>query len=149
MADVVTSIEIKAPLKEVINYACDPDNARFWYNNIKSVAWKTPRPLKVGSLLTFGARFLSRDLSYTYEVTEFSDHKFVMKTAEGPFPMETTYSFRTEKAVTIMTLQNKGEPSGFAKLFTPIMSMMMKLANKKDLRKLKNIMEHPLERESD
>lgn len=148
MVDVVTNIEINAPLKKVMDYACNPDTAMAWYENIKSVVWKTAGPLRVGTHITFGARFLLKELSYTYEVTEFSDHTFVMKTAEGPFPMETIYRFEMVSAnVTTMTLQNKGEPTGFSKLFTPLISAMMKRANQKDLKRLKNIIEQTLEQE--
>ena len=150
MVNVLTSIEINAPLRKVVDYTCDPDNAPEWYYNIKSVTWKTAKPLQVGTRVAFTARFLSKKLSYTYEVTEWTDQKFVMKTAEGPFPMETTYIFTAiNAALTRMSLQNKGEPSGFSRLFTPFISMMMKQANKKDLKKLKSILERSFDRKQE
>ena len=111
MVDITTEISIHASIEEVAAFASNPDNAPQWYVNIKSVVWKTAKPLRIGSRVAFIAEFLSKELPYTYEVMEFSDHKFLMKTAEGAFPMGTTYTFEAEKTnVTTMTLRNKGEP---------------------------------------
>src|SRR6516225_5345269 len=40
--DVVTETVIHRPIEVVSAYAANPDNAREWYVNIKSVEWKTP-----------------------------------------------------------------------------------------------------------
>lgn len=146
MVDVLTSIEINAPLRSVADYASNPDNAPNWYVNIRSVEWKTQKPLHVGSRIAFVTKFLGKELAYTYEVTELSDHKLVMKTGEGAFPMETTYMFEaTHSNGTTMTLRNKGEPTGFSKFFTPFISFMIKRANNKDLKTLKSILEDSIE----
>src|SRR5580765_3915419 len=92
--DVVTEIEIARPRTAVAAYAADPDHATAWYKNIASVEWETPPPLAVGSRLRFVAHFLGRTLEYTYEVRGHDPgHRFVMSTAQGPFPMETTYEW--------------------------------------------------------
>ena len=140
--DVVTEIEIERPRAEVGAYACDPDNATRWYANIESVEWRTPPPLAVGSRLEFVARFMGRRLAYTYEVREHAaGERFVMSTAQGPFPMETTYAFEDVPAGTRMTLRNRGEPSGFTKVAAPMMAAAMRRAMRKDLRRLKAILE--------
>ncbi len=140
--DVVCELEIPAPREEVAAYAADPDNTTSWYANIKAVEWETPRPLAVGSRLAFVASFLGRRLSYTYEIRELvPGERLVMSTAEGPFPMETTYTWADAGAgATRMTLRNRGEPAGFAKLAAAGMERAMRRAMSKDLRRLSAIL---------
>ena len=94
MVDVVTEVVIARSRGEVAAYVSDPDNAMVWYENIKSVEWKSQKPLEVGSRIAFSAQFLGRRLSYTYEVSEIvRDERFVMTTAERPFGTVTTYTW--------------------------------------------------------
>lgn len=141
--DVETAIEIARPRAEVAGYAADPDNAPAWYANITQVEWEGPRRLAPGSRIAFTARFLGRRLAYTYEIRELvAGERLVMSTAEGPFPMETTYAWQdTPGGGTRMTLRNRGEPSGFAKIGAPVMTRAMRRANTKDLERLKGILE--------
>jgi hypothetical protein len=141
--DVRTEIEIERPRSTVSAYAVDPDRAMSWYANIKAVEWKSARPIAEGSLVSFVATFLGRRLAYTYEVTQLTPgQKFVMRTSEGPFPMETTYTWEdTPAGGTRMVLRNRGEPSGFSKMAAPLMTAAMRRANKKDLNRLRDILE--------
>ena len=143
--DVSSEIEISRPRAEVAAYAGDPDHATAWYRNIKAVEWRSPRTLAVGSRIAFVAQFLGRRLEYTYEVVELvPGERFVMRTAEGPFAMETTYTWRdAPEGATTMTLRNRGEPAGFAKVTAPMMAGAMRRANRNDLRRLKEILERP------
>jgi uncharacterized membrane protein len=143
--DVQTQITIGRPRDEVAAYAANPDNATAWYEKIKSVEWKTEKPLAVGSKIAFVARFLGRQLAYTYEITDLTPgERVVMRTADGPFPMETTYTWLdTSSGATRMTLRNRGEPSGFSKVATPMLAAAMRRANRKDLARLKDILEKP------
>ncbi len=140
--DVTTEIIIARPWKQVVTFASDPSHAPEWYANIASVRWQTPPPVGVGSRLDFVARFLGRTLAYTYEVVEYGPDRLVMRTAQGPFPMETTYTWRPEgESSTRMTLRNRGEPSGFGRVATPVMAAAMRRANQRDLARLKRILE--------
>ncbi|TQC41415.1 ATPase [Rhodococcus sp. WS4] len=141
--DVLTEIVIERPRHYVAAYVSDPGNSTQWYVNIKAVQWKTPKSAIPGSRVEFIAQFLGRTLTYTYEVTEWvPDERFVMWTAEGPFPMETTYAWAdSADGNTRMTLRNRGEPSGFSRMTAPIVAMAMRRANTKDLARLKAILE--------
>ncbi len=141
--DVQTEIVIDRPRAEVAAFACDPDNATAWYQNIEAVDWRTPPPLAEGTQLAFVARFLGRRLEYTYEVVELLPaERLVMGTSEGPFPMETTYTWEpVDENSTRMTLRNRGEPAGFSKVLAPFLAPAMRRANRKDLAALKTILE--------
>ncbi len=132
MVDVVTEIIILKPVEIVAEYAANPDNAPAWYNNINSVGWHTPRPLKIGSLVAFKAKFVGRQLAYIYEFVEWiPNQKLVMQTVDGPFPMQTTYTWTAiDEQTTRMTLRNK-----------VFMAKMMRKANNKDLEKIKQVLE--------
>ena len=141
--DVVTETVIARPRTAVAAFAADPDNAPAWYVNIKSVEWKSERPLRVGSRVAFVARFMGKRLAYTYEFIELvPNERLVMRTAEGPFPMETTYTWEsTEQGGTRMKLRNRGEPTGFSRLVAPFMTAAMRRANTNDLARLKVLLE--------
>ena len=141
--DVLTEIVIGRPVGVVSAYAAEPSNAPAWYQNITSVAWQTSPPLQAGSRMTFTARFLGRRLAYTYEVTDFTPgERLVMRTAQGPFPMETTYTWQPAgDGSTRMTLRNRGEPAGFPRLAAPLIATAMRHANRKDLRKLRAVLQ--------
>jgi uncharacterized membrane protein len=141
--DVLTETVIDRPRAQVAAYAADPGHAPDWYENIESVEWKTQPPIAVGSRMAFVARFLGRRLAYTYEIVELEPgEKLVMRTAEGPFPMETTYTWESAgDTSTRMTLRNRGEPSGFSRVSAPLMAAAMRRANRKDLARLKALLE--------
>jgi hypothetical protein len=141
--DVVTEIEIDRPRTEVAAFAADPDTATGWYENIESVEWVTSPPLGQGSKVAFVARFLARRLSYTYEIVDLvPGERLTMRTAQGPFPMETTYTWSdTPAGGTAMTLRNRGEPTGFSRVVAPVLAGAVRRANRRDLGRLKTILE--------
>ena len=142
MVNVQTEILIRRPRAEVAEYASDPDNAPQWYENIHRSQRLTPGPVAVGSRVAFIARFLGKELNYTYEFVEYvPGEKLVMRTAQGPFPMQTTYTWADDDGGTRMTLGNSGSPSGFSRLAGLFMAPMIRRETRKDLQKLKSILE--------
>ena len=141
--DVQVETTIERPVGPVAAFAGDPANAPKWYANIKSVDWQTPPPVSIGSRMDFVAHFLGRRLAYTYEVVELEpDRRLVMRTADGPFPMETTYTWEaTNDGSTRMTLRNRGNPAGFSRFAAPVMERAMRRATTNDLARLKTLLE--------
>lgn len=93
--------------------------------------------------MSFEAQFMGRKIAYTYEVREFVPGEWlVMSTAQGPFPMETSYKFSdAPSGATKVELRNRGRPSGFSNVLAPAMAGAIRRANRKDLRRLKSILE--------
>jgi uncharacterized protein YndB with AHSA1/START domain len=129
--DVVTEIEIAVPRAQVAAYAADPSNAPEWYVNIASVEWETTPPVVVGSRIAFVAQFLGRRIAYTYEVSELVPGERLV----------TTYTWADSGSGTTMTLRNAGDPHGFGAIAAPVMASAMRRANRKDLVRLKTILE--------
>ncbi|KSU78767.1 Polyketide cyclase / dehydrase and lipid transport [Pseudarthrobacter enclensis] len=142
MVNVETAVVINRPRAEVAWYAANPDNAPRWYVNIYQSRRLADGPLQVGSRAAFTAKFLGRELDYTYEFVEYvPGEKLVMRTAQGPFPMQTTYTWTDDGGGTRMTLGNSGSPTGFSRLAGLVMAPMIRRQTRKDLHRLKTILE--------
>ncbi len=141
--DVVTERVIRRPIGEVADFAGDPLNAPRWYAAIDTVTLLGESPMTIGSQMAFEARFLGRRLVYTYEVVDLvPGSRLVMRTAQGPFPMETTYEWEPAGPhATRMRLRNRGEPRGFASVTAPVMVAAMRRANENDLFRLAELLE--------
>jgi hypothetical protein len=146
MLDVTVQATIERPLPLVAAYAADPTNAVHWTTNIISAKWQGTPGVAVGSRVAFVANFLGRRLEYTYEIVEYlPGERLVMRTDEGPFPMETTYTWAPAAGGTLMSLRNRGTPTGFSRLATPLIAANVRRANREDLAALKGILEgHPV-----
>ncbi len=147
--DVLTETEIARPRAEVAAYAAEPANATAWYENIKRAERLGEGPPAVGLRVEFVAGFMGRTLAYTYELVDYEQGtRLVMRTADGPFPMETTYTWEDAgDGRTRMTLRNRGEPAGFSKLAAPVLAAAMRRANRRDLARLKQLLEAGTKRE--
>lgn len=142
MVDVRASIVIRRSRGVIAAFTSEPLNAPRWYTRIRSAVLDTPPPFAPGSRATFRARFLGRDLEYTYECTVLRvGRELVMGTTEGPFPMETSYRWEDVEDGTRMTIRNRGNPTGFSRLASPIIAYAMRRAMQQDLENLKLILE--------
>ena len=67
-----------------------------------------------------------------------------MRTADGPFPMETTYTWEAlDDGATRMTLRNRGRPPASPRSSRRSWPRAMRRANRKDLAALRTRLEQP------
>jgi hypothetical protein len=137
--DVEVHTTIDRARAEVAAYCCNPDNVTSWYANIRSVQWETAPPVQKGSRFRFTSQFLGREMAYTYEVVDMVlAERFVMRSDGSPFAMETTYTWQdAQGGATLMTLRNRGEPTGFVGLTAPILATAIRRATGNDIARLK------------
>ncbi|ANS78931.1 hypothetical protein SGUI_1535 [Serinicoccus hydrothermalis] len=135
-----------APRSLVAAVAGDPDQAMRWSANIRSVRWEGAPVVQEGARLDFVTRFLGRCLAYTYEIVDLvPDERLVMRTDDGPFPVETTYTWWDEKEVdgsprTGMSLRNAGRPKAMTTLASGAVTLGMKRAMRRDLERLRLVL---------
>lgn len=124
--DVLTETVIRRPVTVVAAFAETRATPRVVRRHRLRRVGQTPPPVAVGTRMAFVARFLGRRLTYAHEVTELVPReRLVMRTTNGPFPMETTYTWESlDAGATRMTLRNRGRP-----------------ANRKDLAELRTLLE--------
>ena len=118
----------------------NPDNAREWMANLKSVEWKPP--LAVRSQIGVVSELFGRRLKSTYEIAAFApEEHLVMRTAH-PFPMEMSYVWEsTAEGGTRMTLRGRGAPTGLSFLLVPMITAELRRSNEKSLCRLKKRLE--------
>ena len=142
LVDVSVSTHLDVPRGRVAAFAGDPANAPAWYANIRSVRPHGGPGVAVGARTDFVARFLGRELAYTYEVRDLvPGERLVMSTDDGPFPMETTYTWWDEDGGTGMGLRNRGRPRGVAALGSAVLSVAVRRATTRDLARLRALLE--------
>lgn len=141
--DVLTETVIARPRDEVAAFAVDPNRLPLWHLDIRAIEWKTEPPLAVGSQIALVSQVLHQRVAHTYEVVEFQPgDRFVMRSVQGAFPAERTYTWETTTdGGTRMTIRHQAAPVGLLRLLGPIAGMAIRRANAKDLAILKSILE--------
>jgi ligand-binding SRPBCC domain-containing protein len=141
--DVEVHTTIARPRPEVAAYCVDPDKVTAWNSNITAVQWEKGEPVTLGSRFRFTSGFLGRTLQYTYDVVELVEAaRFVMRSDQGPFPMETTYTWEdAPNGATWMSLRSRAEPTAFIGLAAPVLATAIRRSRANDLARLKSILE--------
>jgi uncharacterized membrane protein len=139
---VEEQIRIQRPRAEVAAWAADPDNAPRWRKDVDKVEWKSQPPLRTGARIALTTPSLGLPLAYRYTVEEHvPGERTVLRTEEGPFPIETTLSFADAgDGATEVMLTTSGEKKG-SKVANRILERTIRRTSRKDLARLKKILE--------
>ena len=122
---VEQTIRINARPETVWRYWTDPERICHWWG---ASAVLDPRPGGI-CLVRLGGDAVMRG-----EFVELIPYRRIVFTL-GWEP--------ADGGATRMTLRNRGEPAGFAKILAPLVAGAMRRANSKDLARLKSILEAP------
>jgi hypothetical protein len=142
--DVASEIEIGVPREQVARFAADPGNATLWRQIFEEAEPEHVGSPQVGWRVIFVSKVLAGKVPYTYQVVEHvPGERLVMRTEDGPFPVQTTYAWEDAgDGATRMTLQTSGEPKKHTtKLAVRLMTKAWRKADAKDLAALKAVLE--------
>ena len=143
MTDVTATTVIRRPRAEVAAYMFDPRNDAQWTTGVDTVRPHADGPLRAGSKVDRNVRFLGRRFGYMYEVTAAEPGRSVEMAVEVPFPMRIRYQLDDQGDATRATIRARGAPSGFFRLFGPLLDPMVRRSIGKDLELLRRRLERP------
>ena len=141
--DITATIEIKKWAVEVAAFAAHPDNATKWQVNIKSVDWKSPPPLRVGTRFVFGSSSFGKKTSLPFEVVKFAPgEQLIMRNSGDAFPKEIIYTWRpSEMGGTQMKMIQRGELTGLSRIFSIFSIRALQRSAAESLARLKTVIE--------
>ena len=139
--DVTVRTAIALPVPEVAAYVHDPANEPKWIGGISSSEPLTAEPIAVGSRVKRRATFAGRKIEYMTEVVALDEDARLLMKADQPFPMTIEYQFAGAEGGTVFTQRMQGGPTGFAGIFSPLTAIMVKNMVKRDMQRLKRILE--------
>jgi hypothetical protein len=141
--DVTAKISIKCPQKIVAAYAFDPANDPSWIGGIQEANIITGECVMLGTQVKRTAIFMGKTIEYVLEVTKFdTDHLIEMRSVKSPFPMVVRYQFDAiSNDNTLAAITVRGSSKGFFRIADFLMALMVKNNIRRDVRRLKKIME--------
>jgi uncharacterized protein YndB with AHSA1/START domain len=142
MPTVSVTTDLGAPPEAVFAVVADYEQGPKWQRNMRSVRWTSVPPRGVGSTFEQSARFMGRDLTATYEVTEYDPPRVVaIRSTTGPFPITVRRVLEAHDGGTRITETSSGGPEGIGKIFSPLMKPLLRSTIARDYRKLKELLE--------
>jgi len=142
MVDVSASITIDRPVEDVFAYVTDVTNDPAWHKDILEATKTSEGPIGVGTV--WHARFKpSMGISEgDMRVVSFEPNRLqVMKGDIGPMHPTVTYQLEPSNGGTKFTRHVQISVSGWMKIMSPMMGMMLPKQNKGFLANLKRVLE--------
>ena len=143
MIDVSTSIDIDRPADEVFAFVSEFPSNPLWQSGQRSCEWTSEPPLRVGSTYDQRARFLGRDMTNSFRVTEHEPGRRVEFTSTGgSFPITVTRSVDPiDDSRSRFTERVRGEPGRFFRIAEPILHRLVTRSIRRDFPRLKALLE--------
>jgi len=139
-----SEVEIDRNAPEVFAVVSDFSRNPEWQNGVVSAAWTSEPPIRVGSTYDQVARFLGKDVVTRFVVTDYQpDHSISIKSVESSFPIEVTRRvdpLGDHRCRVIADIA--GDPSGFYRIFGPLLQWMAQRQVRGDYKRLKDLLEH-------
>jgi hypothetical protein len=139
--DITVRTGIALPVHEVAEYVLDPANEPKWISGISTSEPLMPGPVAVGSHVKRRAKFAGRKIEYMTEVVALDEDARVLMKTDKPFPMTIEYQFADAEGGTVFTQRLQGGPGGVVGVLSPLMAIMVKNMVKRDMQRLKRILE--------
>jgi carbon monoxide dehydrogenase subunit G len=139
--DVTAEVRVARPRAEVAAYMTDPGHDPEWIGGVREARLQGEPPLRAGSRVARVASFLGRRIEYVNEVVSLDAGHLDMRSVVAPFPMHITYSFAPDGNGTVVRNRVRGEPGGFFALFGPLLAPMVRRSVRKDLERLRELLE--------
>ena len=142
MVDRSDSITIDRPVEEVFAYVTEVTNDPSWHTDVLEARKSTERPVGVGTV--WHAKFkptMGISEGDMVVVTFEPNRKQVMKGDIGPMHPTLTYLLEPSGGGTKFTRHVQISVSGWMKIMSPMMGMMLPKQNKGFLANLKRVLE--------
>lgn len=135
--------DIARPANEVFAFFADASNNPKWQNGMVSCQWVTDPPIAVGSTYEQHARFMGRDVSSVFVVTEFAPGSSIkIETVESTFPITVhRWIEATGPNTSRVNADIGGGPTGFLRLLAPFMAGKAQKSVDADYDRLKVLLE--------
>lgn len=142
MPTATITTDIAASPEVVWAWIADYSRGPGWQKQMTSATWTSPEPHGVGSTFEQTAHFMGRDMTASYEVTEHDAPRVTaIKSTSGPFEITVRRVLEPTLGGTRVTETDTGGPGGGARLFSPMMRVMMEKTIRRDYRRLKELLE--------
>ena len=144
MVDVSDNIVIDRPVEDVFAYVTNVGNDPTWHTDVLEAQQTSDGPIGVGTV--WHTRFKpSMGISEgDMEVVTFEPHRLqVMKGDMGPMHPTLTYQLESSNGGTRFTRRVQIQVSGWMKVLSPMMGMMLPRQNRGFLANLKRVLERP------
>jgi uncharacterized protein YndB with AHSA1/START domain len=142
MPTVTIVTDLAAPPMTVFAVVSDYAQGPRWQRNMASAQWTSPAPHVAGATFEQTAHFMGREMTAAYEVTEHDPPRVTaIRSTSGPFPITVRRVVEPRGGGTRVTETDSGGPGGIARIFSPLMKLMMKRTIRRDYRRLQELLE--------